>query len=405
MQKNILSIFRRTTTSGQYYAEIDGLRFIAIAFVLIYHLSERSLRMFKNSGGVDPNAEFWHSFFLLGDLGVQLFFAISGYIISKPFLDRYALGKAGAFSAKKYYLRRVTRLEPPYFVAMTGIFLFLVVTGYHSELAKNFNETALPLWQSFLASITYTHTLWFDFEPKLNPPAWSLEIEIRFYLIAPLIMAAYFSLKSRWFARTSILVAILILLFFQSQWDGGSLINDKRSLTAYMHYFALGILLCDLHLFRPQEPQGNRTRAVYDIAALIALVLFASLERIHGPYVVKEIAKLGFIVLTFAGAFYGNLFRRALSLGFIATVGGMCYTIYLIHMPIMQVLAEKVENIFGLETFIAFFAFQAVIIMPAILLISAAFFLLVEKPCMQPDWPKRLWQTAKNIYTPRPQSS
>ncbi|MEQ8268836.1 MAG: acyltransferase [Parvibaculum sp.] len=396
MHSALIQLFRRTTTSGKYYPEIDGLRFIAIALVVLFHLSERSLRSFKLSGGVDDTALAWHHVFQMGDVGVHLFFAISGYIISKPFLDRYALKAHQPFSLRHYYLRRLTRLEPPYIIVMTGIFLFLTVTGFQSSIAKNFNETQIPLWQSYLASLPYAHGLLFGSDPRLNPPAWSLELEIQFYIVAPALMVAYFSCRRAALARFGLIAALVSVVIAQTTLFGGHLMNNKYALLSYVQYFLIGILLCDLNL-RKTRTQLEKGKAIaVDITALIALIIFARSHHIIESYTGREIVKLACICLIFSGALHGHYFRLALSNGFVSSVGGMCYSIYLIHMPIMQVLCEKIGNLLEPDRFISFLFLQAIAVLPALLLASAVFFLLVEKPCMQKDWPTRLAAGVRN---------
>lgn len=391
------TLFKRTTSTGRYYAEIDGLRFMAIAFVILYHLSERSVRQFEHLGYDDATVKFWKAFFHIGDVGVHLFFVISGYVIAKPFLEHYALKETTAFSIKNFYKRRITRLEPPYLLVMTGIFLFLTLTGYQSSIAKGFNENQAPLWQSFLASISYTHSVWFNFEPKLNPPAWSLEIEIRFYLIAPLLMAAYFSRRQYIPARIGLVLLMVAFICFQGFAAEGFYINNKQSIFSFVQYFLLGIFLCDMHLRTNDWKPTHGATGITDAIAILSLALFAWSESIIESYAARESAKLILISMIFYGAFFGNHFSAFLRNGFIASLGGMCYSIYLIHMPIMQVLCEKIGNILKFDQFIFFMMFQGVIIVPIIFLISAAYFLLIEKPCMNPAWPRQLLTMAHRL--------
>src|SRR4051794_4572537 len=112
----------RVTTSGRRIRELDGLRFIAIATVFVQHMLEVMLERYP-SGAVrwDLPAS------LVRDwrIGVQLFFVISGFILATPFAAQHMLG-ARRVSLKAYYWRRLTRLEPPYLLAMLLCYLTLV---------------------------------------------------------------------------------------------------------------------------------------------------------------------------------------------------------------------------------------------------------------------------------------
>lgn len=106
-----LGQLRRTTSGGQWIPEIDGLRFIAIASVFLFHvLGQVQMR----SGRVLPIENAWRLLFLPlsnGDRGVQLFFVISGMILARPFARHYLAGEERV-DLRKYYLRRLTRLKP-----------------------------------------------------------------------------------------------------------------------------------------------------------------------------------------------------------------------------------------------------------------------------------------------------
>ena len=111
-------------------SEVDGLRFIAISVVLFHHL----LAMFLSGSGRSPEVHTYSEWFAAADqswlvipaycghFGVNLFFVISGFILALPFAKRAFNGKA-APDLKSYYLRRVTRIEPPYLLNLIVIFL------------------------------------------------------------------------------------------------------------------------------------------------------------------------------------------------------------------------------------------------------------------------------------------
>jgi peptidoglycan/LPS O-acetylase OafA/YrhL len=104
---------RRITRDGLWIPEIDGLRFVAICSVLIFHIHEE-LRL--RSGRIIPIASgfsWMERLVANGDRGVRLFFVISGMILALPFARQFLIGSKPV-SLRKYYLRRVTRLEPPY---------------------------------------------------------------------------------------------------------------------------------------------------------------------------------------------------------------------------------------------------------------------------------------------------
>ncbi|RDC56191.1 acyltransferase [Pedobacter chinensis] len=94
-------------------------------------------------------------------------------------------------------------------------------------------------------------------------------------------------------------------------------------------------------------------------------------------------------------AFKSILFNRLIRNRWITSIGGMCYTIYLIHLPISEFLIKITKNITipgGYETNLFL---QLLIFIPITLVISGIFFLLIEKPCMDKYWPRKLAQRLK----------
>src|SRR5450631_1045171 len=111
-----------------------------------------------------------------GDRGVPLFFVISGYILGRPFLRQHRFGgKPVVLGA--YYLRRLTRLEPPYILALL---LYTFASWIHGIPLM----TMLP---HLAASIAYLHNLIYRSISTISFVTWSLEIEVQFYILAPLL--------------------------------------------------------------------------------------------------------------------------------------------------------------------------------------------------------------------------
>src|SRR4051812_49366863 len=101
----------RRTTSGRIIREIDGLRFVAITFVVLFHLG--GLVKAHAAGGTSSLLRVVNT----GGYGVQLFFVVSGFVLSLPFAA-HRLRNGRVVSLRAYFLRRLTRLEPPYIVVM-----------------------------------------------------------------------------------------------------------------------------------------------------------------------------------------------------------------------------------------------------------------------------------------------
>src|ERR1700691_4764835 len=133
--------FRRITTEKRFIPQIDGLRFVAIASVVFFHIYAA-----LEIGAIPVPTPFNTD---LAKRGVELFFAISGFILGVPFASHYLLN-APQVKLKAYYLRRLTRLEPPYFLSLLACAAMQAVVSHRS-----LSDMAPHL----LASFVYLHNL------------------------------------------------------------------------------------------------------------------------------------------------------------------------------------------------------------------------------------------------------
>lgn len=358
---------RRVTSGGRYIPEIDGLRFVAIAAVICYHLgmmSEMSCFFCAPvTGGV---AAVFHM-----DRGVPIFFAISGLVLGLPFARQYIQG-GRKLELNAYFLRRVTRLEPPYIINLLLRFP-LVVWLRHIAFS-----TELP---HLLASLFYVHWLAYGTYPTVHRPSWSLEIEVQFYVLAPLIAFLFFR-RSAWIRRAMLLAAVVV---FSSLRAGIPPLAETRlslSLASYAQYFLVGLLMSDGFLTVLPRLKSSW---LWDIvgAPLWAAVFF--LSDTAAAYCLPWM-----ILLIFPAAFKGKLLNRFFRNPFVATVGGMCYSIYLTHSLVLQGCYAVLAKLHLLGGYGRSYAFGAALGIPAVLVVGSAFFLLFERPCMDREWPQKL---------------
>ena len=123
----LLNQLSRITTSGRVFIpQIDGLRFVAIIAVIAFHVRAICSYHFRASpAGLTIEGDLVNDAFGTGHFGVQLFFLISGFILSLPFA-RQSLCPGRRISLREYYVRRVTRIEPPYVIHLAFL---LVLCG------------------------------------------------------------------------------------------------------------------------------------------------------------------------------------------------------------------------------------------------------------------------------------
>ena len=151
----------------QYIPAIDGLRAIAVIAVMLYHL------------GV--------SWIPGGFLGVDLFFVISGYVITRLLLD--SIRERGGLDLRDFYLARIRRLLPPlvFMIVTTSIFVGL----WAPDTTKKFlTDAPFSLTGAMNWWLVFNHQDYFEASgrPPLLQHTWSLAVEAQFYLLWPLIL-------------------------------------------------------------------------------------------------------------------------------------------------------------------------------------------------------------------------
>jgi peptidoglycan/LPS O-acetylase OafA/YrhL len=100
---------------------------------------------------------------------------------------------------------------------------------------------------------------------------------------------------------------------------------------------------------------------------------------------------LPFLILAaYTGAFKGVVFNRVFRNEAVTIIGGMCYSIYLLHYMLIPEMLPWTKGIGAGSSFDAYFAVQLLIYTPILMLLGGSYFVLVERPCMARDWPQRL---------------
>jgi peptidoglycan/LPS O-acetylase OafA/YrhL len=376
-------LFRRVTTSGHYTPEIDGLRFVAIMPVVAFHLwgywGRIEQRPYPDPGPLDYVLTFLVS---LGHYGVHLFFMISGFVLATPF-SKHALEGGPAVDLRRYFWRRITRLEPPYVVSMLVFFLVapLAAKGSWSDLFPH-----------LLASLGYVHELVYGTGSPINNNAWSLEVEVQFYLLMPLLAAVLWLPPA---VRRSLLVLAIAVLSTNSAWLSPT---APRTIIQYGQFFLTGVLLNDFWTTGWRDKARTTTG---DWPGVAAWPLFFA-TNILGSGLFVDVVAPWMIAGLFYSALRGRWHSMILSYGVIPLIGGMCYSIYLLHA---RVIALTVHAFGGAiphtGSFAGDFTIAFAVCATTVLLVSGCFFLLIEKPCMAPDWPQKAYRWLTGLRRPR----
>ena len=173
----------------RYIPAIDGLRAVAVIAVMLYHLGFNWI----------PG----------GFLGVDLFFVISGYVITRLLLD--SIQRSGGLDLRAFYVARIRRLLPPllFMIIVTTVF----VGAWAPDTMRRFlADTPFALLGGMNWWLVFRHTDYFEAigRPPLLQHTWSLGVEAQFYLVWPLILL----LVLRYFGKNKIPGAALLIAAF-----------------------------------------------------------------------------------------------------------------------------------------------------------------------------------------------
>lgn len=364
-----MSILQRVTGGGRVIKFIDGLRGLSVFVVLFCHFIANHE---VNFPGFQHKYQWLYPFFGngFGHHAVYLFFAISGFILALPFVNQYVYGGKNV-DIKNFYVRRISRIEPPYIILLTLFFIFALVLG-----AKTFSE----LFPHYLASFFYLHNIIFGGRPEINIVLWTLEIEVQFYLLAPIFSLILFKYLPKWPRRLVMLAIVIFWQYLDSPFHAQTLFN-------YFHYFMVGFLCADLYL---EYKDKIKPSIWYDLICIPTLFIYwqgTLWMQFHWLYIFI------FLFLTPFSVIWKYIMERR----FLLIVGGMCYSFYMLHHKIIYVVfgVFKPKYVFFGNDLANFF-FRLIFISTVIAICTIIFFIFVERPTMKRDWWK--YKSFKKLF-------
>ena len=356
-------------SSGKLVVEVDGLRFFAIISVVFLHIS--STYKNKHSELVLYEDNFLSNALAGGGVGVQLFIAISGFILAKPFADAILSGKKPV-SYSLYIKKRLLRLEPPFILALSLRLLLLLFLTSESGLFLN-----------YLSSLFYSHTLIYEQPSLILGAAWTLEVEFQFYLVAPFLAKLYFSTGV--IARRCAACFIILLGCLMANRLG---VRLSLSFFGQVQYFMIGFIVLDCY-----ERVKVQRSVIVDLIGLFGvcyLTLHTHMFQLYGP--VDELLSVLSILCIFVAAIWGSAFNYITSIRWFAALGGMCYTIYLFHGTMISLFMNRFTARFNLgDGYALNLLIQLIVVGGFIFLCSPILFLILERPFMRRDWPQRFF--------------
>ena len=337
-----------TTTHLVYRPDVDGLRAVAVVAVVLYHAGFASF-----SGGF---------------VGVDVFFVISGYLITSLILPDIT---NGTFTLRSFYERRIRRLFPALFAVLTISSVFALWLLMPQEL-EDYGEsvaTATLFTSNFLF---YTEHGYFDGPAELKPliHTWSLAIEEQFYILFPPFLLALRNRPRRVLVQTT--AALLVASFVLSAWQTGQqpaagfyLLPSRAWELLLGSLLALGAL---------PTPAGARISTLMAWAGLLlvgAAIVFID-RSTPFPGLAALLPCAGTALIIHAGARHRGSANKLLSARPVVFIGLISYSLYLWHWPVF-VFAKHylVRELTTLES---------LLLIAAAVLVSVASWRYIERP-------------------------
>ena len=320
----------------QYIPAIDGLRAIAVIAVMLYHL------------GV--------SWIPGGFLGVDLFFVISGYVITRLLLD--SIQERGGLDLRDFYLARIRRLLPPlvFMIVTTSIFIGL----WAPDTTKKFlTDAPFSLTGAMNWWLVFNHQDYFEVSgrPPLLQHTWSLAVEAQFYLLWPLILLIVLKyLGKRLIPAAALIIAAtsgVALMFVSFQLDAA---NSSKVSHVYFgtdtHSIGLFLGAALAVSWIPQNFTTTLTKqaqnfidgvGVFGFIGILATFLFINESDPTLYKIAFPLAAIFGAAIIMSVVHPASRFAPVLENPVLLWIGQRSYAIYLWHWIIFQVTRPTVD--------------------------------------------------------------
>jgi peptidoglycan/LPS O-acetylase OafA/YrhL len=296
----------------EYRADIDGLRAIAVLSVFMYHLGLASF-----SGGY---------------VGVDIFFVISGFLITRIITRDI---KRGQFSLPAFYAKRFKRILP----ALAAMAVACMVVAYALLAPENLAElgdsaVAMALFGSNI--FFYLQAGYFDAPAEMKPllHTWSLAVEEQYYLLFPLMMMGLAKWNRSRYTRWLLILCLISFVVGLVQSYSGNQSAAFYWITSRAWELFLGSLLV-VPLFPLPTTKALRELLSLLGLTLIAVSVFGFDNQTVFPGVAALVPTIGAALIIYAGLGGSSIVGRLLSVKPLMLLGLISYSLYLWHWPII----------------------------------------------------------------------
>jgi len=296
---------------------LDFLRGIAVIMVLFRH------------------SDMTNILFEVGWLGVDLFFVLSGFLVSGLLFNEYK--KSGELRIKRFLLRRGFKIFPPFYIFLIVTFIVEISTGTLSNLSQ------------YLGELFYLQS----YAPKIWIHTWSLAVEEHFYFMLAAILflvVKYKKLENKKNVIIFLVIALIIsfslrmLVSYPNRFHNYSFIKTHLRLDGII----IGVLISYLYHFTNFYQHFLKNRLIYLFSAIILVLpafFYKGASFFMNTYGLTSV-NLGFAIFVLLSLeSYNNNKYIDLPFSFIRLVGVHSYSIYLWHLMVHKVVKNLVNNV------------------------------------------------------------
>ncbi len=341
---------------------LDGLRGLAVLLVFLSHTSNAKIYLF-------PHADFSG----VGKSGVFLFFVLSSFLLTLPFIKKGSAAINRTFLVN-YGLRRFFRIYPLYFLylllALITTMTLWKIIGYKTPIGLPFTLS----FQQFLAQLLLMQG---------KGVTWSILVEFRYYFILPILALTYSAvLRNR--LLPSVLLTIVLIILTQLIWPQAESGDDEARLGPYLPVFFMGSLLAVIYHNWQQSNllHNKKTMLLVEVMGLLALCILIYMtpsvssyflqQEIPYDYYHKQFITFSILwaMVVFASVAGLGLLKKIFEISFLRYLGFISFSVYLFHIVVYGVLSKMTNNLplFGW------------IMLGITIVISHISWLLIEKP-------------------------
>ena len=313
-----------TPVAKNRYAFADGLRGLAALWVVFYHLLHGShVQLLTEYIGSGLSA----IFFEYGNLGVPIFFVLSGFVMAVTTNNK----NMGGLQSSRFMLRRLIRISPPYYFGILISLILLYVKIHTVDSTIQFPDIA-----NIIAHLLYLQG-YFQLTP-INIVFWTLCYEIQFYLVFSIVIYLASRVQSSTFNYDTVLIAatlpgLLWLTFAEYAPSWQAYASNHLLFIHYWYAFSAGALIGWLM----NKPQGVFFRN-YTVLFYTVLIVIGALK--HDLFALTA----GLAAVAMQIAIHRNKMNSWLNFKPIQILGLISYSLYLIHNNLLGIVARIIRK-------------------------------------------------------------